>query len=305
MAVTVQVSVIWAAVCQELATFYFADLKYLELSTKGMLALDIGIKNLAYCVGTATTISDVSGSRVDIQSWSLVNLTDLENTGKPVCYQCSKPAKAKAPLGLVCKKHIPKTNPQIYDEMTGQPITKQPTIHQLQAYLRAKNLDTRGARPVLLERVEAIATMPMVKVKSVMSFADNTCKLHDAIRGWIERDFEKLSGVKHVYIEHQPVLKNPVMKTVQILIFATLRDRYLAEGEEVEFHFVHAGKKVKGAEVGDAGYKDRKAGGEARVKEFLGKSLRDRDREWLAWWQMQPKKDDLADTLCMLLDSLA
>lgn len=267
-----------------------------------MLALDIGIKNLAYCVANPV---DSSGSTLAIQAWSLVNLTNLENTQKATCYQCAKPAKAKAPGGLVCTRHIPKGS-QIFDETTGKAITKQPTVQQLQSFLRAKDLDTKGQRTALITRVEAIATLPLTKVKSVMSFADNTTNLHDAIRGWVERDWLQLSGVKHVYIEHQPVLKNPVMKTVQLLIFATLRDRYLAEGKnDVVFNFVHAGKKVKGAEVGDAGYKDRKAGGEARVKDYLGKSTMQRDREWLTWWEGQQKKDDLADTLCMLLDSAA
>jgi hypothetical protein len=110
--------------------------------------------------------------------------------------------------------------------------------------------------------------------------------------------------VKEVYIEHQPVLKNPVMKTVQLLIFATLRERLLLAGSQTNFHFVHAGKKVKGAEVGDAGYKDRKAGGEARVKLYLGKfPFGSEQHRWFLWWLGQGKKDDLADTLCMLMDA--
>ena len=269
-----------------------------------MLALDIGIKHLAYCVGTseATSTSEVT-QKVQIKHWALVNLTNLSDTAKPVC-ACGKPAKAKATTGLVCGKHIPKGS-QIFDEATGKPITKQPTIAQLQSFLRAKSLDIKGQRTALMARVEAVATMPLLKTKSVMSFADNTCNLHDAIRGWIERDWEHLQEVKDVYIEHQPVLKNPVMKTVQLLIFATLRDRFLAAGSNVAFHFVHAGKKVKGAAVGDAGYKGRKAGGEARVKEYLGKfPLVSVQQDWLRWWLTQAKKDDLADTLCMLLDAV-
>lgn len=272
-----------------------------------MLALDIGIKHLAYCCGTKIRQIDVSGAStntVQINHWSMVNLTDLNDTAKPVCAHlgCGKPAKAKAPAGLVCGKHIAKGS-QIFDEATGKPITKQPTIGQLQAFLRAKGLDVKGGKPALMARVEAVATMPLVKKKSVMSFADNTCNLHDAIAGWIERDWAKLQDVKDVYIEHQPVLKNPVMKTVQLLIFATLRCRFLTEGKQVAFHFVHAGKKVKGAAVGDAGYKDRKAGGELRVKEYLSKfPLVGTQQDWLRWWSAQPKRDDLADTLCMLLD---
>ena len=266
-----------------------------------MLALDIGIKNLAYCVATK---SDVSGTLLNIQHWNLVNLTNLEGTAKPVCVTCGKPAKAQAPSGLVCGRHISKDAPQIYDETTGLPIVKPPTIGQLQAFLKARGLDHRGQRPALLERATAVATMPLVKKKSVASFADNTSRLHDAIRDWITRDWSNLKDVKDVYIEHQPVLKNPVMKTVQLLIFATLRERLLLAGSQTNFHFVHAGKKVKGAEVGDAGYKDRKAGGEARVRAYLGKfAIGTAHQKWLAWWLGQGKKDDLADTLCMLMDA--
>ena len=283
-----------------------------------MLALDIGIKNLAYCVGVPLRVQqgqqgqqgqqDASGTMVQIRHWSLVNLTNLDNQAKPVCTVCGKPPKAQAPapLGLVCGRHIPKECPQIYDETTGKPITKPPTIGQLKAFLQAKGLDTKGQRPVLLERAEAVATMPLVKKKSVASFADNTSRLHDAIRDWIRRDWDFLKDVRQVYIEHQPVLKNPVMKTVQILIFATLRERLLSLGgtQPVEFHFIHAGKKVKGAEVGDAGYKDRKAGGEARVRAYLNRfPMGTEQHRWYQWWLGQGKKDDLADTLCMLLDA--
>jgi hypothetical protein len=245
---------------------------------------------------------------LQIKHWSLVNLTNLDNQAKPVCSVCGKPPKANAPapLGLVCGRHIPKESPQIYDEATGKPITKPPTIGQLKSFLQARGLDTKGQRPALLERAETVATMPLVKKKSVASFADNTSRLHDAIRDWIRRDWDYLKGVTQVYIEHQPVLKNPVMKTVQILIFATLRERLLSLGgsQKVEFHFIHAGKKVKGAEVGDAGYKDRKAGGEARVHAYLKRfAMGTEQSRWYQWWLTQPKKDDLADTLCMLLDA--
>jgi hypothetical protein len=275
----------------------------MDTKNKKMLALDIGIKNLAYCIGDKVT--DLSGSEVHVRHWSLVNLTNLNDEAKPVCTSCGKPAKAKSPQGLVCGRHMVKEN-QIFDETTGLAITKAPTITQLQAFLKAKGLDCKGQRPALLARVEAVATMPLVKKKSVASFADNTSRLHDAIRGWIDRDWDHLKEVKQVYIEHQPVLKNPVMKTVQLLIFATLRERLLLHrpNEPALFYFVHAGKKVKGVEVGDAGYKDRKAGGEARAKLFLGKfPLGSRQNQWLTWWLGQGKKDDLADTLCMLMDA--
>jgi hypothetical protein len=271
-----------------------------------MLALDIGIKHLAYCYSEVKDKTDISGTNTKlphIKHWALVNLQDLNDTPKSTCYLCSNLPKARAPEGLVCGRHL-KKDAQIFDEKTGKPIKKQPTIGQLKAFLKAKGLDTRGQRPDLLARAESIAVMPLLIKKSTASFADNTTNLHDAIRGWITRDWAHLASVKDVYIEHQPVLKNPVMKTVQLLIFASLRERYLASGQTVKFHFVHAGKKVQGAEVGDAGYKDRKAGGEARAKLYLEKfPFGSEQHRWLVWWQGQHKRDDLADTLCMCLDA--
>jgi len=271
-----------------------------------MLALDIGIKHLAFCVATTN-----AEKKPQIKHWSLVNLTDLNDIAKPVCEitgphsvsGCGKPAKAMSPKGLVCGRHLVKDN-QIFDEATGKPIVKDATNGQMIAFLKAKGLDHKGNRTELFEKVRNIVTLPLVKKKSVASFADNTTRLHDAIRGWILRDWDKLKDVKDVYIEHQPVLKNPVMKTVQLLIFASLRERYLSEGKTVAFHFVHAGKKVKGAEVGDAGYKDRKAGGEARARDYLSKfPIVSDQQDWLRWWLAQTKKDDLADCLCMCLDA--
>jgi len=263
-----------------------------------MLALDIGIKHLAFCVADLD-----AAKKVIINHWSIVNLTNLSDTPKPVCYICQKSAKAKAPKGIVCGRHIPKDKPQIFDEETGKPIKKMPTIAQMIAFCTARGLDTKGKRPELLTRIEANATLPLARQQKASSFAENTCGLHDSIREWIKRDWAHISEVTHIYIEHQPVYKNPVMKTVQILIFATLRDIFLAANKNPAFHFVHAGKKVKGTATGDEGYKDRKLGSEERVRKYLEPfAATSTNGQWYRWWQIQTKKDDASDTLCMILD---
>lgn len=250
-----------------------------------MLAIDIGIKHLAYCVINEKSV---------ITHWSVVNLIQEEPV--PLCVTCQKKAKVSSPQGYLCGRHLSKQALWIHDKKTC------PTIPQLQAFLTTHNLDPKGKKDVLLERAKTIATMYVPKPKNAMSWADNTTRLHDAIRQWITNDWKHMEQVKHVYIEHQPVLKNPVMKTVQLLLFSSMRERYLSLGVECAFHFVHAGKKVKGTEVGDAGYKDRKKKGEERVKMYL-ESCRDPvSQQWLVWWLQQPKRDDLADSLCMILD---
>jgi hypothetical protein len=94
------------------------------------------------------------------------------------------------------------------------------------------------------------------------------------------------------------------MKTVQVLLFATLRDLLLPTTKPW-VGFVHAGKKVQGAKKGDAGYKDRKKGSEERVAVFFEKqTVMDKDL-WVAKLKENQKKSDLCDALCMCLDRLA
>jgi hypothetical protein len=85
-----------------------------------MLALDIGIKHLAYCC--ADVHVDLSGANAStitkaphIKHWALVNLQDLNDTAKPTCHLCTKPPKARAPEGLVCGRHL-KKDAQIFDD---------------------------------------------------------------------------------------------------------------------------------------------------------------------------------------------
>jgi len=246
-----------------------------------LLAFDVGIKHLAYCVLTRDKI---------IHHWALVNLTDLSNQPS-LCITCQKPAKANSPLGLVCGRHQGKIR-----------FEEKPTIALMKAFLTEHKLDTSGKKEDLVNRIATIASVALPKSKNAMSFAENTTRLHDAIRDWITRDIEFLSQVTHVYIEHQPVLKNPVMKTVQITLFCSLRERFLTQNRNVSFFWVHASKKVK-AISGDEGYKDRKKGGIERVRTYFHENP-SLCSPWLEWWESQSKKDDLADALCMVLDKI-
>jgi len=67
---------------------------------------------------------------------------------------------------------------------------------------------------------------------------------------------------------------------------------------------VHAGKKVQGAEKGDAGYKDRKAGSEARVSALFKTTTLTDTLAWSTKYASASKKSDLADALCMCIDGL-
>ena len=274
-----------------------------------MMAIDIGIKNLAYCIAC----TDASGLFV-IQRWSNVNLLQASESEPdvPTCVTCGKVAKACSKGGFVCMRHVPNDRPLAVDAATGAPIAKR-NLATMRSVLAARGLKTSGPLRVLVERALDVATLPLVQVKSkrARDFAMDTNRLHDAIRGWIDRDWPHIRDVTAVFIEHQPVMKNPTMKTVQILVYATLRDRLLASrshGPDVSFHFTHASTKVRGgdASTGDAGYKSRKAHAKSRALQFLEQPDAHPDnRSWHSWLSQQKKTDDLSDALCMLLDAAA
>jgi hypothetical protein len=109
-------------------------------------------------------------------------------------------------------------------------------------------------------------------------------------------------------LENQPVLKNPTMKSVQILLFATLRD--MLQPQPPPLKLVHAGKKVRGEETGDAGYKSRKDASEAKVASILQKGEAGpvgiaESAKWLQEFKSHSKKSDLADAFCMCWDALS
>ena len=92
------------------------------------------------------------------------------------------------------------------------------------------------------------------------------------------------------------------MKSVQILLFATLRD--LLQPNPPKLRLVHAKTKVAGTK-GDEGYAERKAGSEDRVKKFLETSKLLQGQRWRTHLAGYAKKNDLTDAFCMCLDFLS
>lgn len=75
-----------------------------------LLSIDVGIKNLAYC------LFDINSSKSEILKWNVIDLSEseilncdcIENSVK-----CIKPAKYKKNLLLYCNRHAKKTSYQI------------------------------------------------------------------------------------------------------------------------------------------------------------------------------------------------
>lgn len=266
---------------------------------KRVLTFDIGIKNLAWALAEKNAKAEES---IHIVGWANENLITHEtaDSSNILCKDC----KHKATYGRYCVKHCPSIRPALRD-LSGNLLKKIPSLTVLKEIAKKHGADTGNLKKkdTVLAFLDTKYTFPKVseKVKKV-SLED----LHDGIRAFVIKNKTLFSTCSEILLENQPVLKNPVMKSVQMMLFATLRDILVPIPKVL---LVHASKKTTGVDTakGDEGYSDRKHATESRIiagfeKGVLKMACEDgRDSKW---FERQSKRSDLADCLSMAMDYL-
>lgn len=265
---------------------------------KTILAFDIGIRNLAWCL-----LQD-QAAKPQILGWQNYDLlTGQGAEAKPKktsCIRCSHAGIFENPVdaGPTCLKHCPASHP-VFKDLSGTVFRKIPDMKTLR---RAAPTVRAGNKAAFVAELKKTLSLPVVVPKMRKALEVELTTIHDAIRTFVSANLETFRQATHILLENQPVLKNPTMKTVQILLFATLRD--LLQPGPPPLRLVHAGKKIQVAETGDAGYKSRKDASEAKVVQLLEKSSTAEASTWLTKFKGHQKKSDLADAFCMCWDAL-
>lgn len=282
-----------------------------------VLAFDIGIKNLAWCVME----KDVDGKSYRILGWDNYNLLEEESAEAvsvpcgmckaKAIYTCNKADEEAVPR---CGRHIP-AGFQVFKDGKDKPAKKLPPVGTLKKLVKELPRPTgitgeekvkAKALPVgkdaVLDALRHCYAIPIVQKKVSRAADAGLVLIHDSIRRLTEEQRGLWSSCDIIGLENQPAFKNPTMKSVQILLFATLRDMFQPNPPELKL--IHAKKKVEGVEKGDKGYKERKAGSEHRAAQFLHGSGLTGGAPWLKIWNAAKKKSDLADALAMCLDQL-
>ena len=266
-----------------------------------VLAFDIGIRNLAWCLATKTA------DKYTVLGWQNYDLLRGEGnetaaSAAPTCASCSAKAVYFHGDSKTCVRHCPAGHPAIRD-LSGVLMKKLPAMAGLKEMLAAKGV-VKGvsSKAAATDKLATFYSLPIPKLKVTKALDTELTILHDAIRKFVGDHAVQFRTATTILLENQPVLKNPTMKSVQILLFATLRDM-LQPGPPV-LKLVHAGKKVQVDEKGDAGYKDRKAASEAKVRKVLAEKTTEGPK-WTAFFGSHTKKNDLADAFCMCIDKLS
>ena len=267
-----------------------------------VLAFDIGIRNLAWCVMEKQT--DSSG--VNILGWDNYDLLAGQSAAAAAesaasCIGCSAKATYETRGNKFCVRHCPLDRPAFRD-LSGNLLKKLPSAAQLKQILTAKGVQkVPKSKGDLLKKVSELYAIPILKQQKKKAIDTELTVLHDGIRRFVKDNESLFRTCTTILLENQPVLKNPTMKSVQILLFATLRD--ILQPNPPQLKLVHAKMKVAG-KTGDEGYAERKAGSEKRVETSLQSGKVVRSQHWRNHLLQYVKKNDLTDAYCMCLDFL-
>lgn len=254
---------------------------------KKVLAFDIGIKNLAFCILENNT-----------NVLALENCNILEPVEEVKCFMCNIKASYKAGDKVFCKRHIPGTH-TILKELDQK---KLPTNKVLKELVKTHNCEILGnSNDKCIESLSKKFTLHFEQPKQANASKISLEEIHDSLRKFIKEKWQIFYGATHVLLENQPAFKNPHMKSVQVLLFATLREQFLQDFQTPEYHLVHAKKKVKDAKAGDEGYTERKNKSEERLKSLFDNGTIINQHAYEEWNKAK-KKSDMADALCMCVD---
>lgn len=172
-----------------------------------LLSFDIGTRHLAYC---ALALAPGAGALTEaptVKRWAVVDLLAVEGTP--------------------------------YTEAATHVCLKSWSAKQLRAWLDARRLSSVGKRTELQARI----TKHLVDKGIAKVAANNPCLLATQLHAYLDRQPWMLE-CDHVVLENQPCLTNPVMKSVQLVLFSY----FMYRGVWCEY----ARRREAGQDVSDA-----------------------------------------------------
>jgi len=225
-----------------------------------VLSFDVGIQNLAYCVLEQT---ESSTTPVEILEWDVVNLLESgDGDGDGSMYHRISKAK-KIELLALCESNA----------IESPPATKS-TVPEL--------------RKLLLSWYKKQHGSSSVKKKSDME------TLARRMYGFLSTERFEKKGIQCVVIENQPCLKNPLMKSMQMLLYSYFIYQKYVVVEDLQIKFVSAMAKSKFfvQKKKTLSYKEKKKQAiEATEAIFAEGKVKVHER----WCTKSTKQDDLAD----------
>jgi hypothetical protein len=277
-----------------------------------LLSIDVGIKNLAYCLfETVTMQTDTmqTGTTTPTQTdnivlWGVINLCGSE----PLCGVCKKKAKFVTNNEYFCPTHALKSSYSLpsSSNFSVKKLKKMKLADLHQMIINYKipvNPLTTKKEDILKTVIEFVDKQMLLPVSKTSANEMDLVQIGIAMRNAFDKEFvNHLSTLDWIIIENQisPIANR--MKSLQGMIA-----QYFIMHDKTQIMFVSAANKLKGYTQSAAGeqsadgetsaagadkssYADRKKAGIRITTELLTHNT-----DWLTFFKTHKKKDDLAD----------
>jgi hypothetical protein len=260
-----------------------------------ILSIDVGIKNLGYCL----LQTESANKKYTIQQWDSVNLCGSEVT----CSQCKKKAVYCLPSAdiLYCPQHAKKAAG--YFLPSDQKAVKKMSPEQLIEFALKHTIDIHtvtnkktALKTCILSAIESHVLQELKKQASASTI--NLVQVGIAIQTHFDQVLSDVGLIDDVIIENQisPIANR--MKTVQ----GMLAQYFIMRGN-ANVIFVSSANKLKGyehiiekkAEGSKMTYSDRKKAGIKVTQTLLALAEAADTTAKLEYFNQHKKKDDLAD----------
>lgn len=277
-----------------------------------ILSFDIGIKNLAYCLGEY----DNNTNKLSIIEWKIINLLEDEINNQEKCShiskmrpykQCSKIAlyKLRNNKTYYCKTHLKNynyTEPEISGIITTN-ICNQEECNKKVKYL-VDGLELCASHKK--QKFDFYKNNYIIKkIKNINCSTYPIDKVADRMIYILDTKYEHLLKCDRVLLELQP-LKSPRIKSISnyLSMYYRMNGKHYKKNDSniLEVQYIMATNKLKFNENNTNenidNYKNRKKTGIENVNDYFTFI---QDNENKEWFNKQRKKDDLADSLLQIL----
>jgi hypothetical protein len=260
-----------------------------------ILSIDVGIKNLAFCLFEKTSASD----HFNITKWDVVNISEEETL--ICCHEeknviCNKPAKFSKDDKCFCLKHSKKQQFQIpTSELKPSYINKQKVqiLYDIADKYKIA-YDKPITKPGLVSLINKYISQTCFKeVKTTNASTIDLIKIGLNMKIKFNNLFANEGEIDYVIIENQisPIANR--MKTIQGMIVQYF---IMSNIKVVSFEFISASNKLKDCVIPGVktSYTNRKKLGVARCLEIISNDPKFNEK--VNYFNTHKKKDDLADS---------
>jgi len=260
-----------------------------------ILSIDVGIKNLAFCLFDKSPTAD----QFKVTKWDIIDISEQENT--IICgfaeknVICNKPAKFKKDDKCYCLKHSKKQQIQIPTLEQKPAFINKQKIQKLYEIAESHNIkyETKIKKVDLIKLInEHINVNYFQSIESKKAADVDLFNIGLNIKTKFNKLFENEGKIDYVIIENQIGPLAIRMKTIQGMIV----QYFIMSNLNVEhIEFISASNKLKDCDVKDKGkYSDRKKLGIAKCLELITTDFR--FSEHVDYFNKHKKKDDLSDS---------